>query len=348
MRFQTSTSPHHTTNNSVGRVMRQVLYALAPGTLAMIWYFGSGVLFQILIAIVVALASEAAMLAARGRPMQPFLGDYSAVATAWLLALALPPLAPWWVAATGAAFAIIIAKHIYGGLGYNPFNPAMVGYAVVLVSFPSEMTLWPPPAPLAGEDLHLLQTLSVILTGNLPHGMHWDTLTMATPLDAMRTGRDMMRTVEEIRASPLWGDFGGKGWEWVANWYFVGGMWLLYKRIITWRIPVTMLGSLLITAGLAYIADPGSHPFPAFHVFSGGAMLGAFFIATDPVTASATPVGKLIYGAGIGVLNFVIRAWGGYPDGVAFAVLLMNMAVPTIDRYTKPPAFGQRAERDIN
>jgi electron transport complex protein RnfD len=109
-----------------------------------------------------------------------------------------------------------------------------------------------------------------------------------------------------------------------------------------------MLGSLLITAGLAYIADPGSHPFPAFHVFSGGAMLGAFFIATDPVTASATPVGKLIYGAGIGVLTFVIRAWGDYPDGVAFAVLLMNMAVPTIDRYTKPRAFGQRAERDIN
>lgn len=158
----------------------------------------------------------------------------------------------------------------------------------------------------------------------------------------------MMRTIEEIRASPLWGDFGGKGWEWVANWYFVGGMWLLYKRIITWRIPVTMLGSLLITAGLAYIADPGSHPFPAFHVFSGGAMLGAFFIATDPVTASATPVGKLIYGAGIGVLTFVIREWGDYPDGVAFAVLLMNMAVPTIDRYTKPRAFGQRAERDIN
>ncbi len=121
--------------------MRQVLYALAPGTLAMIWYFGSGVLFQILIAIVVALASEAEVLAARGLPMQPFLGDYSAVATAWLLALALPPLAPWWVAATGAAFAIIIAKHIYGGLGYNPFNPAMVGYAVVLLSFPSEMTL---------------------------------------------------------------------------------------------------------------------------------------------------------------------------------------------------------------
>jgi Na+-translocating ferredoxin:NAD+ oxidoreductase subunit D len=224
----------------------------------------------------------------------------------------------------------------------------MVGYAVVLVSFPSEMTLWPPPAPLAGEDLHLLQTLSVILTGNLPHGMHGDTLTMATPLDAMRTGLEMIRTIEEIRASPLWGDLGGKGWEWVANWYFVGGMWLLYKRIITWRIPVTMLGGLLITAGLAYIADPGSHPFPAFHVFSGGAMLGAFFIATDPVTASATPVGKLIYGAGIGVLTFVIRAWGDYPDGVAFAVLLMNMAVPTIDRYTKPRAFGQRAERDIN
>lgn len=330
----------------MGRVMRQVLYALCPGTVAMMWYFGCGVLFQIIIAIAVALAAEALMLTARGRPVKPFLNDYSAVVTAWLLALALPPLAPWWLAAIGVAFAIIVAKHIYGGLGYNLFNPAMVGYAVVLVSFPSVMILWPPPAPLPGVDLSLLQTLNIIVTGSPPHGVHWDALTMATPLDTMRTQLGMMRTIEEIRASPMWGDFGGKGWEWVANWYFVGGAWLLYKRIITWRIPVAMLGGLLAIASVSYVADPGSHPFPAFQVFSGGVMLGAFFIATDPVTASATPVGKLIYGAGIGVLTFVIRAWGGYADGIAFAVLIMNLAAPTIDRYTKPRAFGQRAELD--
>jgi electron transport complex protein RnfD len=345
VRFQTSTSPHQITSNSVAKVMRQVLYALAPGTLAMIWYFGWGVLFQILIAIAVALAAEAIVLKVRGMPMRPFLTDYTAVITAWLLALGIPPLAPWWVAAIGAAFAIVIAKHVYGGLGYNLFNPAMVGYAVVLISFPAAMTLWPPPSMLAEQGLGVAHTAALILTGHPSAGATWDALTMATPLDAMRTELGMMRTIQEIRASPLWGDFGGRGWEWIANWYFLGGAWLLYKGVITWRIPVAMLGSLLTVAGLFYLADPGSHPFPAFHVFSGAAMLGAFFIATDPVTASQTPTGKLIYGAGIGVLTFVIRTWGGYPDGVAFAVLLMNMAVPTIDYYTRPRAFGQHRHR---
>jgi Na+-translocating ferredoxin:NAD+ oxidoreductase subunit D len=343
VRFQTSSSPHHATGNHVGRVMRQVLYALVPGTLAMIWYFGWGVLVQILIAVAAALVAETAVLKLRGRPLQPFLTDYTAVITGWLLALALPPLAPFWVATTGAVFAIVIAKHVYGGLGYNPFNPAMAGYAVVLISFPAAMTLWPPPAPLVADGPGALQTIGIILTGNPLGGRAWDAFTMATPLDAMRTELDMMRTVEEIRASPLWGDFGGKGWEWIANWYFLGGVWLLYKRVITWRIPVAMLGSLLAIATFFYIADPSRHPFPAFHVFSGAAMIGAFFIATDPVSASATPKGKLIFGAGVGGLTFVIRTWGGYPDGVAFAVLLMNMAVPLIDRCTRPRAFGQRS-----
>lgn len=325
--------------------MRQVIYALLPGTLAMMWYFGWGVLFQIVIATAVAMMTEAAVLATRGRPLRPFLTDYTAVITAWLLALSIPPLAPWWVAAAGAAFAIVIAKHVYGGLGYNLFNPAMAGYAVVLLSFPAQMSLWPPPAPLLDDGPGILQTVGIILGGTPPGALTWDALTMATPLDTMRTELDMMRTIGEIRAGPLWGDFGGKGWEWIANWYFLGGVWLLYTRIIDWRIPVSMLGTLLATATLSYLVDPGSHPFPAFHVFSGAAMIGAFFIATDPVTASATPKGKLIYGAGIGALTFVIRTWGGYPDGVAFAVLLMNMAVPLIDYYTKPRAFGQHPHR---
>ncbi len=325
--------------------MRQVLYALAPGTLAMIWYFGWGVLFQILIAIAVALAAEAIVLKVRGMPLRPFLTDYTAVVTAWLLALGIPPLVPWWVATIGAAFAIVIAKHVYGGLGYNLFNPAMVGYAVVLISFPAAMTLWPPPSMLSDHGPGILQSAQIIITGHLPAGATWDAVTMATPLDAMRTELGMMHTIQEIRARPLWGDFGGRGWEWIANWYFLGGAWLLYMRVITWRIPVAMLGGLLAIAGLFYLADPGSHPFPAFHVFSGAAMLGAFFIATDPVTASQTPTGKLIYGAGIGLLTFVVRTWGGYPDGVAFAVLLMNMTVPTIDYYTRPRAFGQHRRR---
>lgn len=325
--------------------MREVLFALIPGTLALIWYFGSGVLFNILISIALALGFETAMLLARKRPLEPFLSDYSAVVTAWLLALAIPPLAPWWIVAVGIGFAIVVTKHLYGGLGYNPFNPAMAGYVVLLVSFPLEMTLWPPPFMLEHTSLGVLQTIATKFMSQPPHGLTWDALTIATPLDTMRTQLGLNLTIEEIRANPLWGDFGGKGWEWIGNWYLLGGLWLLYRRIIAWQIPVSLLGGLLTVSTIGYMHDPDVHPFPAFHLFSGGAMLGAFFIATDPVTASSTPTGRLIYGAGIGILTFIIRTWGGYPDGVAFSVLLMNLAVPTIDYYTKPRTFGHDSSR---
>ncbi len=345
MEFKTTTSPHTRTANSVAKVMQQVILALIPGTIAMAWYFGWGILFNLVIAITVALAAEAAMLFARKRPLQPFLSDYSAVVTGWLLALALPPLTPWWVTSIGASFAIVVAKHLYGGLGYNPFNPAMVGYVLLIISFPVEMTVWIPPNMLAETRLGLLQTANLIFTGNLPQGLTWDAITMATPLDTMRTQLGLNHMIEEIRSSPLWGDFGGRGWEWVGNWYLLGGFWLLYKRVIDWHIPVGMLGGLILIASIFYITDHDIHPFPAFHVFSGGAILGAFFIATDPVSASTTPRGRLLYGAGIGILTFVIRSWGGYPDGVAFSVLLMNLAAPTIDYYTKPRAFGHRRKK---
>jgi len=146
--------------------------------------------------------------------------------------------------------------------------------------------------------------------------------------------------IEEIRQSPLWGDFGGRGWEWVGNWFLLGGLYLLWKRIITWHIPVAFIAGLLVIAGMFWALDPQTHPFPAFHLFSGGAILGAFFIATDPVTACTTKKGQLIFGAAIGALVFVIRTWGGYPDAVAFAVLLMNIAAPTIDYYTQPRVYG--------
>ena len=186
------------------------------------------------------------------------------------------------------------------------------------------------------------QTLSVIFTGHLPEGLTWDAITMATPLDAMRTGLDQGEMISEIRLSPLWGDFGGQGWEWVGNWYLLGGLLLLYKRVISWHVPVAMLGSLFIIATLFHLIDPGSYPDPLFHLFGGGALLGAFFIATDPVSGATSDRGRLLFGAGAGLLVFIIRSWGGYPDGVAFAILLMNMAAPTIDYYTRPRAFGQR------
>ncbi|MDX5333221.1 MAG: electron transport complex subunit RsxD [Gammaproteobacteria bacterium] len=341
MRFPTVSSPHHTPAKSVSRVMGAVMLALLPGTAAATWYFGWGVLINVVLAAGFAVALEAAMLALRGRPLRPFLTDGSAVLTAWLFALALPPLTEWWITLIGIVFAIVIAKQLYGGLGHNPFNPAMVGYVVVLVSFPREMTLWLPPEMLAETRFDFLQALSVVFTGSLPAGLSWDAITMATPLDLMKTELSLNRTIEEIRQSPLFGDFSGQGWEWIANWYAIGGFWLLFRRTIAWQIPVAMLGSLFAIATLFYWMDPDAHAGPLFHVFSGGAIIGAFFIATDPVSAATTPRGRLIYGAGIGVLTYVIRTWGGYPDGIAFAVLLMNMAAPTIDYYTRPRVFGE-------
>jgi len=347
MRFTTISSPHSDRPNSVSRTMLLVILALVPGAIAMIWYFGWGILVNMLLASATAVACEALAMRLRGRPALPAISDYSAVLTALLFAVAVPPLLPWWLTVLGVAFAILLVKQMYGGLGYNPFNPAMAAYAVLLVSYPVQMTSWLPPEMLNENPLTLLQAATVIFTGNLPGDLTWDALTMATPLDAMFTQLDQSRMVSEILMSPLWGDFGGRGWEWVGNWYLLGGLFLIYKRVISWHIPVSMLGSLLLIAMLFHFLDQDAYPFGMFHIFTGGTLLGAFFIATDPVSACTTKRGQLIYGASIGLLVFIIRTWGGYPDAVAFAVLLMNMAAPTIDYYTQPRAFGhQGARRD--
>jgi electron transport complex protein RnfD len=282
------------------------------------------------------------MLRARGREARSAWRDGSALVTAALLAFALPPLAPWWIPAVGATAAMVLGKHLYGGLGRNLFNPAMVGYVVLLVSFPLEMTQWIPPrmGDLDYQRLELGATLAYSLTGSLPADLTIDALTRATPLDLVREGLSAMRTFPEIRGGPLFGDFGGRGWEWISNFIAAGGLYLLYAGVIRWQIPMSVLGGLLAPATLAYALDPSRYPSPAFHLFSGAAMLGAFFIATDPVSAAASDRGRLVYGAGIGVLTYAIRTWGGYPDGIAFAVLLMNAAVPLIDRYTRPRVFG--------
>ena len=341
MRFRTHSSPHMIPAHDVGRLMRRVLYALVPGTLAMTWYFGLGVLVNVMLAVVFAVGFEALMLLARRRPVIPVLGDYSAVVTGWLFALALPPLTPWWVTLVGVGFAIVVAKHLYGGLGYNPFNPAMVGYVVVLLSFPRELILWVPPMGFDDLGFSISEVTAAIFLGQLPRELTWDMITTATPLDHMKTELAQNRTISEIREHPLFGNFSGHGWEWIANWFLLGGLWLLFMRVISWQIPVAVLGSLAFMAGAFWIIDPDAYSSPAFHVFSGASILCAFFIATDPVSASTTPRGRLVYGAGIGILLYVIRTWGNYPDAVAFAVLLMNMAAPTIDHYTQPRAFGQ-------
>lgn len=341
MQFPVFSSPHLPVQSSVARVMREVLFALLPGILCAAWFFGWGVLVNIVLAATTCLAAEAVVLTMRGRAVRATLADNSALLTGVLLALCLPPLAPWWIPVIGSLFAIVIAKQLYGGLGYNPFNPAMIGYVVLLISYPRELTLWNPPTGIEAQHLNLSQTLALIFSNSLPVDTTIDALTMSTPLDATKTAIGLGQTLREIKSSPLFGSYGGIGWEWINLWFLIGGLYLLMRRIINWQIPAGMLGALILIALVFYASDTDAFASPVFHLFSGAAMLGAFFIATDPVSASTTPRGRLLYGAGIGLIAYVIRTWGGYPDGVAFGVLLMNMAAPTIDYYTKPRVFGQ-------
>ncbi|MBI2779911.1 MAG: electron transport complex subunit RsxD [Gammaproteobacteria bacterium] len=347
MQLKTPSSPHAHMPASVSTVMLRVVYALIPGLIAYVWFFGWGVVINILFAIAVALGCEAAILAVRDKPLKPFLTDGSALVTAVLLAISIPPLSPWWITLIGTAFAIIVAKQLYGGLGYNTFNPAMVGYVLLLISFPVEMTSWQAPLMLITQhSLGFLDTLHIIFGGGLPDGLRLDALTTATPLDTLKTQIKLDHSVDDIiSAAPIFGHFGGKGGEWISVGFMLGGLWLLYKRVINWHIPVAMIGGLLGMALIFFIINPASYPSPLFHLFSGATLLGAFFIATDPVTAPASTRGRLLYGALIGVLVYVIRTWGGYPDAVAFAVLLMNLATPTIDYYIHSRVFGHGAKR---
>jgi len=342
MEFVRRSAPYLATEADVARIMLQVLAALVPAACAHIWYFGPGLLFNLLVAAIFCVGGEAAIMRARRRDPQVALGDYSALVTAALLAFALPSLTPWWVTATGSLFAVVVAKHLYGGIGFNVFNPAMAGYVVVLVAFPMEVNLW--VAPRMGDidyiGLSTLQTIKYTLTGSLPDALTFDAISRATPLDAMQSGLRTMRTYAEIRTNPMMGDFGGRGWEWIGNFVAMGGFWLLIKKIIRWQIPTGVFVGLLIPAGLMYIIAPGSNASPGFHLFSGATILCAFFIATDPVSAATSPKGRFVYGCGIGFLTFAIRKWGSFADGVAFAVLLMNMATPAIDYITRPHIVG--------
>lgn len=340
MRFPTAQAPYLPPVRSVTRIMLEVLIALVPGLAALVWQFGGGVLVQCMIALVTAELGETAVLSLRRRPILPALKDYSAALTAVLLAISLPPLAPWWITAFGTLFAIVVGKHLYGGLGYNPFNPAMVGYAVLLISFPQHMTAWLPPRDLAGSVLGFADAWNAIFDRALPPGMSFDALTMATPLDTIKTQLGLNRPLDEIQTGVLFSGIGGRGWQWVNFGFLLGGLWMLKRGIVAWQIPTGFLGALFGVSLIFFLIDPAAYPTPLFQCFSGAAMLGAFFIATDPVTASTTPRGRLIYGASIGFLIFVIRSFGGYPDGVAFAVLLLNLAAPTIDHYTRPRVYG--------
>ncbi len=337
--FETAPAPHLPARGSVRALMLEVLAALSPGILAHVYFFGPGLLLQIALATGFALTVEAVCLRLRRRALAPFLGDGSAVLAAVLFALCLPPLAPWWVSALGMLIGIGLGKHAYGGLGYNLFNPAMVGYAAVLISFPLELSQWLAPRGLGGEAPGLIESVRIILLGAAPAG-GWDAISMATPLDTLRQLGAQGQTLAEIRSDPRFGDFGGRGWEWVANFYALGGLWLLIRRKIPWQTPIATLGSVILLSLPLWAMEPELHPSPLQHVFSGAVVLAAFFIVTDPVSGCSTPRGRLIFGAGVGVLTLAIRRWGSYPDAIAFAVLLMNCAAPLIDRYTRPRVYG--------
>ena len=327
-------SPHAHGSYSTGMLMRQVLLATVPGVFMLTLFFGFGTLINVAWACLVGIAFESLALFLRGRSLTFYLKDCSALVTCVLLGIALPPYAPWWLIAVGVAAAILMAKQLYGGLGYNPFNPAMVGYVVLLISFPVQMTAWAPPRGLADVP-NLWEALQACF---LP--AQFDGVTMATPLDILRQNQGLL--MEDLWAqTPQFGRWAGIGWEWVNLAFLAGGLWLLYRRIFTWHAPVAMLASLTLMSALFYAGGSSSSGgSPLFHLLSGATMFGAFFIITDPVSSAVSVRGRLAFGALIGVLVYLIRVWGNYPDAVAFAVLIANFAAPFIDHYTQPRVYG--------
>lgn len=328
-------SPYVLKEASVQGVMLKVLLALVPAIGIHAFIFGAAILVQLLITTLTALCAEALILKLRGKPPKLFLTDGSAVVTAWLIALTFPAIAPWWLIVVGTLFAIVVAKHLYGGLGQNPFNPAMIAFAVCIVSFPALMSQWPAPNQAFADQLARISGSHSI-----------DGISSATPLDTLKTNLKLHpdATVADIQTehNQTFGTLAGYGSEWVALAYLLGGLWLIKARIITWHIPTAFLGSVSLISLLLWSYAPEQFASPIFHIFAGGTLLGAFFIATDPVSGATTPRGKLIFAAGAGVLVYVIRVFGGYPDGVAFAILLMNIAAPMIDHLTQPPIFGMK------
>lgn len=330
-------SPYIRKPASVQRVMGTVLLALVPGIAAYVWQFGAGILVNLALASVTAVAIEALVMRLRKRPIGLAVSDLSAVLTAWLIALSLPPIVPWWITMLGAAIAIGAVKHLYGGLGQNPFNPAMGAFCVLIVAYPSLMSQWP-----AAGQLDFATQLDLILGG----ARQLDGMTAATALDALRTGLRAGDSVDALLAhGGAFGIAGGRGWEWVAAGYALGGVVLLATRTITWHLPTAFIVALAFVSGAFWLADPTQYASPLLHLASGGAMLGAFFIVTDPVSGATTPRGKLVFATGIALIAWIIRSFGAYPDGIAFGVLLMNICAPLIDMKTQPRVFGHRGER---
>ncbi len=338
-------SPHAHAQTSISQVMATVMLALTPATLFGFWLYGWPAINLWIVALGVAVLAEATTLKLMGRPVRAALLDGSALLTAWLLALSLPPWAPWWLAAVGSLFAIVVTKQVFGGLGQNLFNPAMAARVMLLISFPLEMTTWLAPLPITSATAPgFMQGLAITFSGVVPA----DAVSSATLLGHVKTDLGRGFGLDQILAGGLFqptdmllGERGGSLGETSSLLLLAGGLVLIWRRVITWPIPLAMLAGVALPALIAHLAAPAHFPGLAYHLLSGGLILGAFFIATDPVSSPNSVGGQLVFGFACGLLTWIIRTWGGYPEGVAFAVMLMNAATPVIDRYLKPRIYGR-------
>jgi electron transport complex protein RnfD len=335
--------PHTHAVRTTGQIMGMVLLALVPATLFGFYLFGWPAVNLWLLTILSSVLFEAFSLKLANKPILFSLSDGSAVVSGWLLAMTLPPWAPWWIGVVGGGMAIILGKQVFGGVGQNLFNPAMLARVVLLISFPVEMTSWVTPQPMfSAHAPSFLEGLNITF-----HGYSLDMVSGASSLGAVRTELTQGHTLSSILVPQHFtsqnlalGFISGSLGETSAVFIVLGGLFLLYKRIFTWHVPVAMLTSVAVLATLFHTINPERYADAGFHVFAGGMILGAFFIATDPVTSPNSTLGKLIFGAGLGGLDYVIRTWGGYPEGIAFSVMLMNAMTPLIDHYTRPRIYG--------
>lgn len=368
--FGTTSGPSQPAPRAVPGIMRQVMLALIPGTVLQLWLIGPRLAFLLPVAIISALLFEALALRLRGKPVMPALSDGSIIVAAWLLTLCLPPSLPTGQLLIGVFVMVMLGKHLYGGFGHNPFNPAMVAYALVLVSFPVNMTHWPTSvAPAsATERLESSDTTGTARLSNDSVYRQWDAISGATPLDTLRQIRLQQSSealpppgsstrsadsplvpsppVESAKAddfqSLAYSVILGSDWLWVNLAWLAGGLYLLWQRVIRWQIPVSVLTGFSLSCLVLQLAGP-AHALPLIPaLLSGAIMLGAFFIATDPVSAATSGKARLIYGLGVGILCVVIRQFSSYPEGVAFAILLMNMTVPLLDYWLTGPAGQNR------
>jgi electron transport complex protein RnfD len=339
----TKSGPFAHASTSVQKTMFTVLLALLPATAFNLYLFGWPAILLFTVTVSACVAVEAACLALSDRPVVATLADCSAVLTGWLLAMSLPPWAPWWIGVMAAVFAIGLAKHAFGGIGQNVFNPAMVGRTVMLVSFPVAMTTWVMPHPLFSSGAPgILDAFAITFGGHMP-----DAVSAASALGHIKTELSRHIPVTESMGQVpglldmMFGFRAGSMGETSAILILAGGLFLIAKRIISWHVPLSVMGGLFLMAAIFHAVDPARYASGTFHLVSGATFLGAFFIATDYVTSPVSKKGQLIFGLGCGVLIWLIRTFAGYPEGVAFAVLLMNGLAPIIDQYTRPRPFGR-------